>query len=151
MLTIGNYCSFARGVKVLLGGEHRLDWVTTYPFPVIDRRFAGFSGHPASKGNVTIGNDVWIGRDALILSGVTIGDGAVIGAGAVVARNVSPFTVAAGNPAAEIRPRFAADLAERLRSTAWWDWPEDRIARAMPMLLSDDISGFLDAVESGAV
>jgi hypothetical protein len=29
---IGRFCSIADGVKILLGGEHRIDWVTTYPF-----------------------------------------------------------------------------------------------------------------------
>jgi chloramphenicol O-acetyltransferase type B len=35
-------------------------------------------GHPATKGDILIGNDVWIGTEAIILSGVTIGDGAVV-------------------------------------------------------------------------
>lgn len=31
-LTIGRYCSIARDVQIFLGGNHRTDWVTTYPF-----------------------------------------------------------------------------------------------------------------------
>ena len=31
-LTIGRYCSIADRVEILLGGNHRIDWVTTYPF-----------------------------------------------------------------------------------------------------------------------
>jgi len=31
-LTIGRYCSFAAKVAILMGGEHRMDMVTTYPF-----------------------------------------------------------------------------------------------------------------------
>ena len=31
-LKIGKYCSIANEVVILLGGEHRIDWVTTYPF-----------------------------------------------------------------------------------------------------------------------
>ncbi|MBF0452982.1 MAG: hypothetical protein HQK75_19935, partial [Candidatus Magnetomorum sp.] len=34
-LTIGAFCSFAKGVKIFLGGEHRIDWVTTYPFNIL--------------------------------------------------------------------------------------------------------------------
>jgi len=30
-LSIGKYCSIASGVQILLGGGHRVDWVTTYP------------------------------------------------------------------------------------------------------------------------
>ena len=32
-LKIGRFCSIASGVHIYLGGEHRTDWVTTYPFP----------------------------------------------------------------------------------------------------------------------
>ena len=55
---------------------------------------------------VTIGNDVWIGAGAIILAGVTIGDGAVIGANSVVNKNVSPYTVVAGNPIKLIKSRI---------------------------------------------
>ena len=150
-LEIGSYCSFARGAQVMLGGNHRIDWVTTYPFSAIDRRFAHFPGHPQSKGNVVIGNDVWVAREAMILSGVTIGDGAVIGARAVVSRDVPPYTIVAGNPAVEIRPRFPAPLVERLLALRWWDWPDERIAAAMPHLLSDKVETFLDAAEKGDI
>lgn len=150
-LTVGNYCSFARGAQVMLGGNHRIDWVTTYPFSAIDRRFTQFPGHPQSKGDVVIGNDVWVAREAMILSGVTIGDGAVIGARALVSRDVPPYTIVAGNPAVEIRPRFAAPIVERLLALRWWDWPDERIAAAMPLLLSDRIEAFLDAAEKGEI
>lgn len=79
-LTIGKFCCFAHGVTILLGGNHRPDWVTMYPFSTMNKHFSHFTGHPRSRGNVVIGNDVWVGREAMILSGVTIGDGAVIGA-----------------------------------------------------------------------
>src|SRR5689334_1160871 len=51
-LTIGQFCSIANGVKIFLGGEHRLDWVTTYPFSAMFESAAGYVGHPATKGNV---------------------------------------------------------------------------------------------------
>lgn len=150
-LTVGNYCSFARGAQVMLGGNHRLDWVTTYPFSAIDGRFSHFTGHPQSKGDVVIGNDVWVAREAMILSGVTIGDGAVIGARAVVSRDVPPYMIVAGNPAVEIRTRFPQPIVERLLALRWWDWPDERIAKAMPHLLSDKIEAFLDAAEKGEI
>ena len=31
-LIIGNYCSIAANVHVYLGGNHKMNWVTTYPF-----------------------------------------------------------------------------------------------------------------------
>ena len=132
-----------------LGGEHRTDWVTTYPFSEIDPRFAHIKGHPRTKGDINIGNDVWIGRDAFILSGVTIGDGAVVAARAVVTRNVPAYGVVAGNPATLLRYRFDPEVIERLLRTAWWTWPAERVEAAIPSLLSTDVSAFLDAAESG--
>lgn len=32
-LRIGAYCSITRNVQIFLGGNHRTDWVSTYPFP----------------------------------------------------------------------------------------------------------------------
>ena len=81
-LTIGKYCSLAAGVKIMLGGNHHTDRVSSfsfYEFPDDFPDHGGWTQHV--KGDVRIGNDVWIGRDAMILSGVTIGDGAVIGGG----------------------------------------------------------------------
>ena len=64
-LIVGNFCSIANGVNIYLGGNHRTDWVTTYPFGHINQGvFSNFNGHghPSTKGDVTIGNDVWIGN-----------------------------------------------------------------------------------------
>ena len=34
-LNIGKFCSIADNVTIILGGNHRTDWITTYPFPAI--------------------------------------------------------------------------------------------------------------------
>lgn len=150
-LRVGAYCSFANGVQVFLGGEHRTDWVTTYPFSALNPRFAGIKGHPRTRGDVTIGSDVWIGREAMILSGVSIGHGAVVGARAVVARDVPPYGVVAGNPSSFIRSRFTPDVVERLLAVAWWNWPAERVEAAVPLLLNPDIKAFLDSAECGEI
>jgi hypothetical protein len=31
-LTIGAFCSIAEGAQIFLGGNHRTDWITTFPF-----------------------------------------------------------------------------------------------------------------------
>lgn len=143
-LSVGNYTSIARGVKIFLGGDHQINWVTTYPFDIL----WGKSGHPKTKGDVVIGNDVWIGRDALILSGVTIGDGAVVGAGAVVSRNVPSYAVVVGNPANIVKYRFNAEIVERLLRVCWWNWSEEKIKHAMPDMLSTNIEDFLVMAEA---
>lgn len=148
-LTIGSYTSVAAGAQVFLGGEHRIDWVTTYPFTVLWESAKHYTGHPKTKGNVVIGSDVWIGTEALILSGVTIGDGAVIGARAVVTRDVPPYAVVAGNPARFVKYRFEPQIIHRLLALRWWDWEEPQIIKAMPELLDKRIERFLEKAERG--
>lgn len=92
-LEIGAYCSIAAGVTIFLGGEHRVDWVTTYPFNVLWDCASHITGHPATKGDVTIGHDVWLGRNATILSGVAIEDGAVVGCNALVTKPVPAYGI----------------------------------------------------------
>jgi chloramphenicol O-acetyltransferase type B len=147
-LTIGAYGSIAPNVTIFLGGEHRTDWVTTFPFNVLWKAGKSIQGNPTSKGNVTIGNDVWIGQGAIILSGIIIGDGAVIAAGSVVTRGVSPYSIVGGNPAREIRQRFDSTTVERLLRIKWWVWPTERIQQFLPLLLSSDINLFLEESES---
>lgn len=147
-LSIGAYCSIAKGVQIFLGGEHRTDWVTTYPFNVMWRSAKAISGHPKTKGDVMIGNDVWIAQDAIILSGVTISDGAVIGAGAIVATDVPPYTIVVGNPARVLKKRFDDHTVERLQSVKWWEWSEERIEKALPLLMNQEVERFLLAVEN---
>lgn len=149
--SVGKYCSFAADVRLLLGGGHRLDWVTTYPFSEIDPEFAHIEGHPASKGDIHIGNDVWVGREAMILSGVTIGDGAVIAARSVVTRDVKPYSIVGGQPAKPIKSRFSQSIIDRLLELRWWNWPEERVRKAVPLMLQPDIEDFLTAAENGEI
>ena len=147
-LVIGRYCSVAAGVVVYLGGEHRTDWVTTYPFSVLEPEAKTVKGHPGSRGDVVIGNDVWLARGCSIMSGVTIGDGACVGAHALVSRDVPPYAIVAGNPARVIRMRFTQTQIERLLDVRWWDWPVARVRANYPLLLSDRLDEFLDAAQA---
>lgn len=145
-LKIGKYCSFAREVAILLA-EHRPDWVTTYPFsgPVFQSVWPeakNIKGHPTSKGDVIIGNDVWVGFRATILSGVTIGNGAIIAAGSIVTKNVPAYTIVAGIPAKIIKKRFSPKLISKLEKIRWWDWSEDKIKKNIRLLLSSDVESF---------
>lgn len=148
-LIIGKFCSISTGVEIFLGGNHRIDWVSTYPFNAVGGEFEGFSaisGHPASKGDVEIGNDVWIGRDVTILSGVKIGNGAILGASSVITKNVGNYEVWAGNPAKFIRKRFDDETIDKLQNLQWWDWPLKKIKDAVPTLMEvpgDGLNSFL--------
>lgn len=137
-LTIGNFCSIAPGITVFLGGNHRTDWITTFPFGHVYPEQLGcthIQGHPSTKGDVRIGNDVWIGYQSTIMSGVTIGDGAVISANSTVVKNVEPYEIVGGNPAKHLRHRFTPEIRAMLAELAWWDLPLEQI-RAMADQLS---------------
>jgi len=142
-LRIGKFCSIAEGVVVFLGANHRVDWFTTYPFGHIhENKFPKVSrhhGHPATKGDVVIGNDVWIATNAVIMSGITIGDGAVIGAYSIVTKDVPPYTIVAGNPAKQIRKRFSDEIINKLLELKWWDMDESRINEISDILCSNDL------------
>jgi acetyltransferase-like isoleucine patch superfamily enzyme len=143
-LELGHYVSIAHGVTFLLGGNHRVDWVTTFPIRKIFKLpGAGTDGHPASKGDIVVGHDVWLGYGAKVLSGVVIGHGAVIGADATVTRSVRPYAIVAGSPAREIRRRFDDQQVERLLRVAWWNWSDDKVAAEVATLCSSNIDEFL--------
>lgn len=146
-LTIGRYCSFAENVTIFLDGEHRTDWVSTYPFNFLSKDHLTIKGHPKTKGDVVIGHDVWVGFGAIILSGVSIGNGAVIGAGSVVTKNIDDYEIVAGNPAKHIRYRFKEIDREKLQLSKWWMLPRKKIQLLIPYLLSSDVNGFIYAVE----
>jgi acetyltransferase-like isoleucine patch superfamily enzyme len=139
-IEIGACCSIAEDVAIFGGGEHRVDWVTTFPLRVaFNDPLARQDGHPANKGPTRIGNDVWIGYRAMILSGVTIGDGAVIGAGAVVTKYVPPYAIVGGNPATIIRYRFKPEDISKLLVLRWWDWEIEFIRQRISLLCSSNL------------
>lgn len=142
-LTIGKYCSIGTNVIIFLGSEHRIDWVSTYPFPFLWAEAKSIPGHPSTKGDVIIGNDVWIAFGSTILSGVTIGDGAAIGACSVVTRDIPPYAIAAGNPAQVIRYRFDEETIRKLLQIKWWNWPDEKVRENICLICSDSINTFI--------
>lgn len=146
-LKIGAYSSIAKGVQIYLGGNHRLDWVTTYPFPAFLQEAVHIKSYDVSRGDVIIGSDVWLCADCTILSGVTIGHGAVVAGNAVVTRNVAPYSLVAGNPAKHVKWRFDEATREALLKSVWWEWSEEEIRQNVEKLCSENIQTFLEYVQ----
>jgi acetyltransferase-like isoleucine patch superfamily enzyme len=129
-LTVGSFCSIAAKTIIFLGGNHRTDWITTFPFGHLFVEQLGgvdIKGHPATKGDVIIGNDVWVGYNSTVMSGISIGDGAVIAANSHVVKNVRPYSIVGGNPAEEIKFRFEPEICRLLLDLSWWNLPEEDI------------------------
>lgn len=145
-LIIGNFCSIADNVLVLLDGEHQIENVSTFPFFAYFHEAKGL-GDYQTKGDVIIGNDVWIGSGVKILSGVKIGDGAVIGANSLVARDVRPYAIVVGNPARIKTYRFTLEQSKKLLKIQWWNWADEKIIEALPLLSSDKIDEFIKKYE----
>lgn len=143
-LKIGAFCSIGGRVQILLGGHHRTDWVTTYPLSYYLPDIAPTGRYDYTRGDVVIGNDVWLCDGCTILSGVTVGDGAVVAANAHVFRDVPPYAIVGGNPAAIIGYRFPEEIRQELLSIAWWNWPYEQIVAAGDKLCSENIQEFID-------
>lgn len=151
--TIGKFCSIASNSRIN-ALEHPIERITQHKVSYRPNEYfrwlgvdAAFRERRQSKA-VSIGHDVWIGHGSVIMPGVAIGNGAVVGANAVVTQDVPPYTIVAGVPARPLRQRFADDIAERIERLAWWDWPAEKLARAVPDMQSMPIETFLDSWEN---
>ncbi|WP_098748294.1 CatB-related O-acetyltransferase [Paenibacillus sp. EZ-K15] len=139
-LIIGNYVCIASGVVILMGGNHNHhpEWITVYPF--VEQIETSY----LPKGDTVIESDAWIGMNAMIMPGVTIGEGAIVAAGSVVAKDVPPYTIVGGNPAKEIRKRFAEEEIEKLKEMRWFDWKREKIERVSHILSSSSVDQLYD-------
>jgi acetyltransferase-like isoleucine patch superfamily enzyme len=147
-LTIGSFCSIADRCVVLLGGNHRSDWVTTFPFPALLDAWPQAWDRPVpttTGGDVVIGNDVWIGSNVTIMSGVTVRDGAVLAANSCVTKSVPPYAIVGGNPGRVLRYRFNERQIAALLEIRWWDWSDDRISEHIGLLCDRDVDAFIAA------
>ena len=141
-LIIGKFCMIASGVTFIMNGaNHLTNAITSYPFAIFggDWRNAMDGKTYPIKGDTIIGNDVWLGYKATIMPGVSIGDGAIIAANATVTKHVEPYAIVGGNPAKEIRKRFAQDQIDALLKIRWWDWDIEKITRHVQDLTSENI------------
>ncbi len=122
--------------------NHQTHSFTTYPFWHIfsnKENIKPWLENADSKGDTIVGNDVWFGREAIVMPGVAIGDGAIIGARAVVAKDVPPYAIVAGNPAAVIKYRFSPEIIQELLKIQWWNWDLEKIISHHAVLMGNNI------------
>lgn len=133
-LSIGNYCSIAENVYFILGGDHRYNTISTYPF---GKLVADGKTEAVTKGPVIVEDDVWIGFGTIILSGVTIGRGSVIGAGSVITKDIAPYSVVCGVPARLIRYRHEQSVIDQLNDLDFSQLNETSIREHIEELKSE--------------
>jgi len=157
-LIIGKFCQIAEGAQFIMNGaNHQMNCASTFPFYI----FEGWQKHAKTpelselplKGDTIIGNDVWIGQNATIMPGVHIGDGAIIGMNSTVAKNIPPYSIAAGNPARVIKKRFDDELRNLMLKLKWWDRSIDEIKKLIPVItcnnlekIKNEIKNYLDGL-----
>lgn len=153
--TIGKFCSIAAMTRIN-PGNHPMHRATQAHFTY--RASAYFPGESDDaeffawrrQHHVHIGHDVWIGHGAVVLPGRNIGTGAVVAAGAIVTKDVTAYTIVAGNPARPVKRRFPEAVADRLADLAWWDWDHEMLRRALPDFRKLAVEDFLDKYEAAS-
>lgn len=149
-LIIGKFCQIATGVRFIMNGSnHAMRGISTYPFRVFGKSWKDASMEVVSKGDTMIGNDVWIGNSVTIMQGIKIGDGAIIGTNALVTKDIAPYTIVGGNPAALIRKRFDEDQIDLLLKAKWWDWSIEKITENLDIITSGDFETLKKRYEQG--
>ena len=146
-LIIGKFCAIAAESKFIMTGDHKLDAISTFPFPVFQEGWehAYDVRDLPVKGDIVIGNDVWMGYDSLIKNGVRVGDGAIIAARAVVVKDVPPYSIVAGNPAKIVKMRFDDATIDRLLAIAWWHWDIEKINKHLSLICHLDVGRLEEA------
>ena len=134
--TIGRYCAIGSHVRIITANHN---WRVLCLQNDLNYKILGRRTSDQTKRDIYVGNNVWIGDAAIILPGVEIGDGAVVGAGSVVTKDVSPYTVVAGNPAKMIQRRSDKNVAALLSEIKWWDWNLEEMRRRIKLFKVDRI------------
>jgi len=85
---IGNNVILGPGAKIFSESHNHFD----------TNKFINEQGE--TRKGVTIEDGVWIGSDAIVLDGVRVGAHSIIAAKSLVTKNVPPYSIVSGIPAA---------------------------------------------------
>ena len=150
---VGNFCSLSPGICFSFLGKHNYNWVTTYPFYALYGKWKVDAPPVWRKGApdiskiecvpIIIENDVWIASNVTIKEGVRIGNGAIVAMNSLITKDVPPYAVVGGNPAKVVKFRFPERQIEELLEIGWWNWKDDKIAKILPLLMSENVEDFL--------
>ena len=109
-INVGDDVMFSWGCTVMDNDGHSLNWeerkndVSDWIKGIKENKVGKYKNWiNVSSAPIHIGNKAWIGFNVIILKGVTIGEGAAVAAGSVVTKDVSAYTVVAGNPAKVVK------------------------------------------------
>lgn len=143
-LIIGKFCAIAKNVTFIMNGaNHKTSGFSTYPFQIFSNGWETVMPDKSDlpyKGNTEIGHDVWIGYDVTIMPGVKIGHGAIIASKAVVTKDVSAYSIVAGNPAKAVKKRFEQTVIDKLLDIAWWEWSAEKITNSLTAIVGCDLA-----------
>lgn len=146
-IKIGKFTSVAPGAIILSSrSSHNVYNGTTYPFGYLNNHI--FKHEPLRsshviKGCTTIGNDVYLCSGCIINPGVNVADGCVVSAGAVVTKDTMPYTIVTETNKV-IKERFDRKYINIFMEIKWWDWPNDLIQQAVPLLTQEPTDEVMD-------
>ncbi len=111
-LTVGNEAAIAHDVDCycverLRIGNHAT--VSQYAFLCTASHDVRDAHMKLISAPIDVADQAWVCAGVFVGMGVTIGQGAVVGAMSVVTKNVSPWSIVAGNPARHIGTRTLED------------------------------------------
>ncbi|MDQ0205052.1 hypothetical protein [Pectinatus haikarae] len=151
-ILVGNYCSIFCNNVFLIGMDHNVHSLSTYPLMQLGTNTTDdfvknckSELYDGNRDQLIIGNDVWIGCGCTIVGGIQIGNGACVTAGSVVTENVPPYAVVGGSPARIIKYRFSRDVINKLQKIKWWYWNKEKIQSIVQKITTkEQVENFAD-------